>query len=122
MKNKVIKIKEGASVAPYSPAVRYGNLLFLSGQTADTNGTIEEETKAAMEHIKEIVEANGSTMSDIIRCQIFLRNGSDFAAMNGVYKTFFDAEEGYPSRFCTYNADLYGGLLVEIDAIVAVED
>ena len=71
MKNKVIKIKEGASVAPYSPAVKYGNLLFLSGQTADTNGTIEEETKAAMEHIKEIVEANGSTMSDIIRCQIF---------------------------------------------------
>ena len=122
MKPKVIKIKEGESVAPYSPAVKYGNLMFLSGQTASKNGTIEEETKEAMEAIKAIVEANGSTMNDILRCQIFLRNGSDFAAMNGVYKTFFDEEEGYPARFCTYNADLYGGLLVEIDAIVAVEE
>ena len=113
----------GGAVGPYSNAVKYGNLLFVSGQTGDDPSTsVAQQTKEAMDCIKEIVESAGSTMDDIIKCQIFIRTQDDFAEMNGVYRTYFDEKKGFPARICTYGAQLYDGLAVEITAVVAVEE
>lgn len=123
MKPQVIKIREGETVAPYSNAVKYGNLLFVSGQTGDDPASsVAQQTRQAMDYIKAIVEAAGSTMDDIIKCQIFIRTQDDFAEMNEVYRTYFDAEKGYPARICTYGAKLYDGLAVEITCVAAVEE
>ncbi len=122
MKPEVIRIKEGVSVAPYSPAVKVGNLLYVSGQTGeDPTTSVADQTTEAMNCIKEIVEAQGSTMDDIVMCQIFIRSQADFAEMNKAYAAFFDAEKGFPARICTYNAALYDGLAVEITCICAVD-
>ncbi|MBP5749857.1 MAG: RidA family protein [Firmicutes bacterium] len=123
MKPEVIKIKSEGAVGPYSNAVKYGNLLFVSGQTGDDPASsVAQQTKEAMDYIKAIVEGAGSTMDDIIKCQIFIRTQDDFAEMNEVYRTYFDAEKGFPARICTYGAQLYDGLAVEITAVAAVEE
>ena len=122
MKPEVIKIKEGVSVAPYSPAVKVGNLLYISGQTGeDPKASVAKQATEAMNYVKEIVEKQGSTMDDIVMCQIFIRSQEDFAEMNKAYAAFFDPEKGYPARICTYGAQLYDGLAVEITCICAVE-
>jgi enamine deaminase RidA (YjgF/YER057c/UK114 family) len=122
MKPEVIRIREGVSVAPYSPATKVGSLLYVSGQTGeDPAASVGAQTTEAMECIKAIVEAQGSTMDDIVMCQIFIRSQEDFAEMNKAYAAFFDPEKGFPARICTYGAQLYDGLAVEITCICAVE-
>jgi 2-iminobutanoate/2-iminopropanoate deaminase len=123
MKPEVIKIRAEGAVGPYSNAVKYGNLLFVSGQTGDDpNTSVAQQTKEAMDYLKEIIEAAGSTMDDIIKCQIFIRTQDDFAEMNQVYRTYFDEAKGFPARICTYGAKLYDGLAVEITCVAAVEE
>ncbi len=122
MKPEIIKIKSEGAVGPYSNAVKYGSLLFVSGQTGeDPASSVAQQTKEAMDCIKAIVEAAGSTMDDIIKCQIFIRTQDDFAEMNEMYRTYFDEEKGFPARICTYGAQLYDGLAVEITCVAAVE-
>ena len=122
MKPEIIKFKSEGAVGPYSNAVKYGNLLFVSGQTGDDpNTSVAQQTKEAMDYLKAIVESAGSTMDDIVKCQIFIRTQDDFAEMNEVYRTYFDEKKGFPARICTYGAQLYDGLAVEITAVAAVE-
>ncbi|MBQ2096331.1 MAG: RidA family protein [Firmicutes bacterium] len=122
MKPEVIKYRAEGAVGPYSNAVKYGNLLFVSGQTGDDpDASVAQQTKEAMDYLKAIVESAGSTMDDIVKCQIFIRTQDDFAEMNEVYRTYFDEKKGFPARICTYGAQLYDGLAVEITAVAAVE-
>ena len=123
MKPEIIKFKSEGAVGPYSNAVKYGNLLFVSGQTGDDpNTSVAQQTKEAMDCIKAILEEAGSTMDDIVKCQIFIRTQDDFAEMNEVYRTYFDEAKGFPARICTYGAKLYDGLEVEITCVAAVEE
>lgn len=119
MKKEILEFSSApAPDAPYSHVVKYGDLLFVSGQTAETNGTIEEETEETFSAMKALLEEAGSSMDDILKVTIYLRNKEDFARMNAVYAKFF-SEGMYPARICTYGAELYGGLLVEADCIAA---
>ena len=96
MKPEIIKFKSEGAVGPYSNAVKYGNLLFVSGQTGDDPATsVGQQTKEAMDCIKAILAEAGSTMDDIIKCQIFIRTQDDFAEMNDVYRTYFDEVKGF---------------------------
>ena len=113
----------GAS--PYSPAIRFDNLLFVSGQVALTPagaivpGGIEEQTRVVLESLRAILDAAGSSLERVLKTTCFLTNGDDFAAFNLVYKTFFPIDP--PARSTCQVAGLAPGLLVEIDAIAAVE-
>lgn len=89
----------GAPTRPFSPAVRVGNLLFLSGQigtdgaSANANavvaGGIEAETKQTLENIRTLLTAVGSSMDKVVKCTVMMADMKEWDRMNGVYRTFF---------------------------------
>lgn len=112
-----------APVGPYSQAVRSGGFLFCSGQVplhpgtgALVGETIEEQTRQTLENLKAVVEAGGATLADAVKVSVFLADMEHFAAMNGVYATYFDAAK--PARACVEVSRLPKDVLVEVDAIV----
>ena len=120
------KINPGIPVAgPYSPGIKSANLLFISGQgSAQTDEDIKEQTLTTLNKIKKIVEAGGGKVSNIVNTTVFLKNVSDFAEMNTVYKNFFDNNgvlESYPSRATVEVSNLpLPSMLVEISAIAVL--
>jgi len=114
---------EGSTVAgPYTPALRAGNLLFVSGQTPARGTTeIKEQTKTVLENIKKIVEAAGAKVSNIVKTTIFLKNIKDFSKMNRTYQKFFEengVSEKFPARSTVEVSNFpVTGMLIEIDAI-----
>jgi len=107
-------------LAPYSPVVVSGDLVFTAGQVAfDEEGTlvpggIEEQTGRAIDNLETCLRAAGCTLGDVIRVGAFLANLADFEAFNGVYASRFHAP--FPAR-STVGVALPGGILVEIEAI-----
>jgi 2-iminobutanoate/2-iminopropanoate deaminase len=112
-------------VGPYSPAFVAGNLVFVSGQsgrdphTDRVAGTIEDQTEQALRNVATILEAAGSSLSQVVRCGVFLTDMREFARMNEVYARVFGAHR--PARTTVAVSELPGpGLEVEIDAIVTL--
>lgn len=107
---------------PYSPCVRVGDFIFVSGQgPLDPDGnivgdTIEEQTAQTMNNIKILVEAAGATMADVVKMTVHLSDLSLFQRYNAVYATYFPDLK--PTR-TTVGSQLLG-ILVEIDAIAYV--
>ncbi|MFX1572416.1 MAG: RidA family protein [Promethearchaeota archaeon] len=117
---------ENVTVAgPYTPAIKAGNLLFVSGQGPARGTTeIKEQTQTALENIKKIVEAAGGNVSNIVKTTIFLKNINDFGKMNMIYKKFFEENgviENFPARSTVEVSNFPGtGMLIEIDAIAVL--
>jgi 2-iminobutanoate/2-iminopropanoate deaminase len=113
------------SGSPYSPAIRFDNLLFVSGQVALTPAGaigpegIEEQTRLVLENLRTILDAAGSSLERVLKTTCFLTNIDDFATFNRVYKTYFPIDP--PARSTCQVAGLAPGLLIEIDAIAAVD-
>ena len=108
--------------APYSQAVVFGDLVFVSGQVAidpETNtfveGGIAEQTERVMRNIGAILEEAGSGLPNLLKCTIFLADFDDFAGMNETYGRFVG--ETPPARATVEIASLPSGARVEIDAI-----
>ncbi len=111
-----------APKAPYSPAVRAGDFIFVSGQGPNdvvTNqmsyGDIKHETRIVLNNIKRILEGCGASMADVVKCSVFLSDGKDFAAMNEVYGEFFGADK--PARTTVEAQFAMPPMKVEIDCI-----
>ncbi len=126
MREIVTTHKAPEAVGPYSQAVRYGNMLFLSGQVSINpdsgemeKGTVKEQTKRALMNINAVLEAAGSSIDKVLKCNVYLSDISYFDDMNQVYGDYFHSS--YPARLCVSGVDIYGGLAVEIDVIAAVE-
>jgi 2-iminobutanoate/2-iminopropanoate deaminase len=102
----------------YSPAVSYGNLLFLSGIGAHFQGDIKSHTKKVLEDIKTQLEACGSSMNKVLKAQVFLADLNDYDAMNEVFTGSFGAEP--PVRTTVSVAGVPGGSLIEIDVIAFI--
>jgi 2-iminobutanoate/2-iminopropanoate deaminase len=107
---------------PYSPAVRAGDFIFVSGQVPIdpvtrqvVPGDIREETRQTLTNITRILEGCGASLADVVKCQVFLADAKDFAAMNEVYAEFFG--EAKPARTTVVTAFAIPGIKVEIDAI-----
>jgi 2-iminobutanoate/2-iminopropanoate deaminase len=115
---KLVNIKDGPKpIGPYSPAISYGDLIFLSGQIPnDSAATIEEQTKQCLDKIKSLLQASNCSMNDILRCEVFLEDLNDFAKMNEVYAKYF--AEPYPARATIGGIKIVKGGKIEI-AIVA---
>ncbi len=114
----------GKALGPYSRAVWAGNILYLAGQLGidpATNKLVEggagPETEQLMKGIVSVLGAAGLSMADVIKANVYLTDIADFAAMNKVYETFFEAP--YPVRTTVGIAALPGGARVEIEVIAA---
>jgi 2-iminobutanoate/2-iminopropanoate deaminase len=107
---------------PFSPAVRSGNVLYLSGQIGVLPGTrqlvpggIGPETRQAMENIRRVLEGSGSSLARVLKCTVFLADIADYTAMNEVYATFFPTDP--PARSAFAASGLALGARVEIDCM-----
>lgn len=111
----------GGSQHPlFSPAVSYGNLLFLSGVGAHFKGTIEEHTQHVLDELKKTLEGAGSSLHKVLKVSVFLNDIKDYDAMNKVYG---GADWGPmpPVRTTVSPAGgVPGGSLVEIDLIAYI--
>jgi 2-iminobutanoate/2-iminopropanoate deaminase len=106
---------------PYSPGVRAGDFIFVSGQgpidpVVDklSPGDIKHQTHLVLSNVKRILEACGASMADVVKCSVFLKDGAEFPQMNEVYTEFFGANK--PARttvVCGFVADMR----VEIDCV-----
>ena len=114
------------AVGPYSQAVRANGFIFLSGQLPldPKTGTIaatdiESQTRQAMNNIKAILTSCGSSLSDVVKTTVFLKDIQDFTRMNGVYKEYFAQDA--PARSTVQVANLPMNSLVEIESIAIAE-
>ena len=110
----------------YSQGIRAGRLVFTAGQvgidpaTGELAGpTIEEQTARALENVKAVLEAGGTTLADVVKVTAFLTDLSLFSGYDGVYRTYFP--EPRPAR-SSVGAKLAGDFLVEIEAIAVLPD
>lgn len=109
------------AVGPYSQAIAAGATLYVSGQLPIDAATglmaeaIEAQTRRALENISAILSEAGYALSDVVKITVLLQDIGDFAAMNGVYATYFTGV--LPARVCYEVARLPMGARVEIDAI-----
>lgn len=110
------------AIGPYSPAVRAGSLLFISGQipldpaTGQLiDGDIRAQTTRVLDNLRELLVAAGADTSDVVRTTIFLADLGDFATVNEIYATYF--QQPYPARATVQVARLPRDVRIEIDAI-----
>jgi 2-iminobutanoate/2-iminopropanoate deaminase len=110
------------AVGPYSYAVRAGDLVFLSGQTPLdpvtgklVEGDIGAQTERVFANLEAVLKASGRTFKDVVKCNVFLVDMADFAAMNAVYATKF--ETPYPARTTVAVAALPVNARVEIELV-----
>ena len=108
---------------PFSPVVRVGPMLYLSGQIGTTSmtpptlvaGGIEAETRQTLENIKAVLAKNGATMDDIVKCTVMMADMREWPAMNTVYASYFPSHKPARSSFAT--AGLALGARVEIECL-----
>ena len=122
MRNAVRTAQAPQPMGPYSQAIVEGDFIFVAGQGPinPVTGSLElgdarSETKRVFENIRAILQAAGSSLDHVMKCNVYLRDINDFAAMNQVYQTFFSAP--YPARTTIQAAALPGGIAVEIECI-----
>jgi len=108
--------------ANFSPGVRVGNLLFVSGQLGPlTDSTIQGQTKGALENMKKVLDAAHVGVEDVVKCTVFMTDMKEFNDMNMVYRDFFPADKGRPARSAVQVVALANPRAkVEIECIAAV--
>ena len=122
MKTAIASPGAPKAIGPYSPAVRAGQMVFLSGQVPMdpasghlVDGDIAAQTRRVFENLGALLTAAGLSFSNVVRTTVFLADMNDFAAMNQVYATYFS--EPYPARSTVQVARLPKDARVEIDLI-----
>jgi len=120
---EVIATKDGpAAIGPYSQAVKANGFVFVSGQipldpvtNTLVSGDVAFQTERVLKNLSGILNAAGSSLEKVVRATVFLKNMSDFAAMNEVYGKHFHTSP--PARSTVEVARLPKDVLVEIDVI-----
>lgn len=120
------KVNPGTPVAgPYSPGIKAGNFVFISGQGPKPGAEdIKDQTQTALENVKAILEAAGGKVENIVRIGVYLKDIKDFGKMNRVYQKFFETNgvtERFPARTTLEVSNLpLATMRIEIDAIAAL--
>jgi len=123
MERQAIKTEAAPkAIGPYEQAIRVDGFFFTAGQIPIdpksgnlVAGGIAEQTRQALENLKAVLEAAGSSMESVVKATVFLKNMADFAAMNEVYAEYFGGAK--PARSTVAVAELPKGALVEIDLV-----
>lgn len=125
-KSVVISDKAPAAIGPYSLGIRYGNLVFASGSAGVdpktgklVSGGIEAETRQTLTNLSNILEGAGSSMANVLKTTVFLKDMGEFALMNAIYAEFFGHDP--PARSTIQAAALPLGAAVEIEAIAFID-
>jgi 2-iminobutanoate/2-iminopropanoate deaminase len=110
------------AIGPYSQAVKTDSMVFVSGQLAFDPNTgvlvtddIQTETRQALNNLKAILEAAGSSLEKVVKATVFIKNMDDFPLINEVYGEFF--KQNFPARACVEVARLPKDANVEVEAI-----
>ena len=125
--NHITLLNGPQKVAPFSHAVRAGNLLFITGQmpTLKNNesklisGGIEEQTHQVMKNLIDVLKGCGSSLNKVIFSRVYLVNFKDFSIMNKVHASYFDKTK-LPARTCIGVTELAVGASIEIDFIAGI--
>jgi 2-iminobutanoate/2-iminopropanoate deaminase len=125
MKHTVHTDKAPKAIGPYSQAVIYNGIAYLSGQIPldpatgqVVEGGIAEQTERVMLNLKAVLEASGSSLKQVLKTTVFLADMAEFPKMNEVYAMYFN--ENPPARATVQAAGLPRGARVEIECIAAV--
>lgn len=126
MKKIISTTKAPAAIGPYSQAIEVNGLLFTSGVIPidpETNtlveGDVAVQARQAIGNLKNLIEAAGSSMDKVVKTTVFIKNMNDFGTINDIYKEYFTSD--FPARSCVEVARLPKDVLIEIEAIAAVE-
>ena len=110
-------------IGPYTPAIKVGDLLYVSGQIGLKPGTsefvgdnIEDQTRQALENLRVILTKAGYDVTDVVQCTVYLRNMGDYGKMNQVYGSFFQ-QGRYPTRTAVEVSNLPRNAKIEITAV-----
>lgn len=119
---KVIKTEKApAAIGPYSQAIEVNGMVYTSGiiPVVPETGEIPEgsalQAKQALTNLSNLLEAAGTSMANVIKTTVFIKEMNDFGAINEVYQTFFEGD--YPARSCVEVARLPKDVMIEIEAI-----
>ncbi len=126
MPNRIIHTQNApAAIGPYSQAIAAGGFLFTSGQlgikpdTGALQPDIVEQTKQSLKNIEAILTEAGAQKTDVVKTVVYLKNMSDFAAVNEIYASFFGSHK--PARSCIEVSQLPKNGLVEIEVIARLD-
>lgn len=107
----------------YSAGVEIAGWVWISGQgpldltTGEVqHGSIEDETRLTLSHVRQILKEAGCTLNDIVKCTVHLQDIADFERFNAAYREFFRDVHPLPAR-TTVQSVLWGGIKIEIDAV-----
>lgn len=119
---EVLQVPGAVAGLPFSPAVRVGDVIYLSGQIGNRIGTrelvpggIAAETRQTLENIGTVLQSAGSSLDRVFKCTVFLADIGDYAAMNEVYAGFFPKDP--PARSTVAGSGLALGARVEIECM-----
>ena len=122
MAKQVITVPTALPGVPYSPAIKTGDYVFVSGQVGhvDSQGNklegVEAQTRQVLDNMKRVLEAAGVSIDDVVKATVFLTRAEDFPKMNEVYKAYFTKD--LPARSTVIVAALARPeMVVEIDCI-----
>lgn len=121
MKSILISTKAPKPVGPYSQAVSYGEFIYTSGQVGINtegkfvSGEIQDQTRQVLENLKSILEDNGSSLENVIKTTVYLKDMNDFKPMNEIYAGYFG--NSLPARSTVAVAGLPLDARVEIEVI-----
>lgn len=122
MKTIINTPKAPQAIGPYSQAIEMNGMVYTSGMipiNPDTlelvDGTIEEQTEQALKNLSVLLQESGTSLEQVIKTTVFIKNMDDFAKINEVYAKYFTKD--FPARSCVEVARLPKDVLVEIEAI-----
>ena len=125
MRNAILTEQAPKPIGPYSQAIVEGDFIFVAGQGCINPltgklelGDVRSETKRVFENLRAILEAAGASLDHVVKCNVYLRDINDFAAMNEVYATYFAAP--FPARTTIQAGALPGGIAVEIECTAKI--
>jgi len=126
MKEVISTSKAPSAIGPYSQAVKFGNLLFISGQipvnplTGETvPGDIEDQTRQVLRNLEAVLNAAGSSLEKVVKTTLFIKDMNEFTLINQVYAGFFP--QNPPARSTVEVARLPKDVRIEIEAISTIQ-
>jgi 2-iminobutanoate/2-iminopropanoate deaminase len=106
---------------PYSPAIRAGNLLFVSGQIASSaDADLATQTRQCLANLRAVLEAGGATLQQVAKVTVYLAEPDGWPVFNPIYAEFFGTHK--PARAIVPVAAFPGGFKVEVDAVAVLAD
>lgn len=126
MRRQVVRSERVPSTGkPYSQAIRWGDLLFVSGQVAwdaevgaALGGGFDAQTRRVLDNLREVLEAGGSSLALVLKTTCFLVDVSDAPRFNEIYREYFPVDP--PARSTVEVSRLSPGFLVEVEAVAGV--